>query len=78
MAKEKLNILHTESSCGWGGQEIRILTESQGMIKRGHKVVIVCCPSSNIYREAKSYGVPAVALPIEKSGCPAFLLCVVG
>ncbi|NHB87626.1 glycosyltransferase family 4 protein [Photorhabdus tasmaniensis] len=73
MAKEKLNILHTESSCGWGGQEIRILTESQGMIKRGHKVVIVCCPNSNIYREAKSYGVPVVALPIEKKRRSSFL-----
>ena len=30
MSKSVLSILHTESSCGWGGQEIRILTESQG------------------------------------------------
>ncbi len=66
MAKKTLNILHTESSCGWGGQEIRILTESQGMIQRGHHVVIVCCPTSTLYREAHHYGVPVVALPIEK------------
>ena len=29
---QKLSILHTESSTGWGGQEIRILTEAAGMI----------------------------------------------
>ncbi|PHM62402.1 glycosyltransferase family 4 protein [Xenorhabdus ishibashii] len=66
MVRKTLNILHTESSCGWGGQEIRILTESQGMIQRGHHVVIVCCPTSTLYREAHHYGVPVVALPIEK------------
>lgn len=66
MAKKTLNILHTESSCGWGGQEIRILTESQGMMQRGHHVVIVCCPTSTLYREAHHYGVPVIALPIEK------------
>ncbi|CDG23272.1 WalR protein [Xenorhabdus poinarii G6] len=70
MAGKTLNILHTESSCGWGGQEIRILTESQGMIQRGHHVVIVCCPTSTLYREAHHYGVPVVALPIEKKRLP--------
>jgi hypothetical protein len=33
-----LRILHTEASLGWGGQEIRILTEAAGMIGRGHRV----------------------------------------
>ncbi|WJV66987.1 glycosyltransferase family 4 protein [Pectobacteriaceae bacterium CE70] len=66
MLETSLNILHTESSCGWGGQEIRILTESQGMMKRGHQVTILCCVHSNIYREAQSRGIPVVGLPIEK------------
>ncbi|HSW71941.1 MAG TPA: glycosyltransferase family 4 protein [Chlamydiales bacterium] len=35
-----LSILHLESSPGWGGQEIRILKESEGLIARGHKVVL--------------------------------------
>ncbi|AOM41758.1 glycosyltransferase family 4 protein [Xenorhabdus hominickii] len=70
MTKKTLNILHTESSCGWGGQEIRILTESQGMMQRGHHVVIVCCPTSTLHREAHHYGVPVVALPIEKKRLP--------
>ncbi|MEG0279271.1 MAG: glycosyltransferase family 4 protein [Morganella sp. (in: enterobacteria)] len=66
MDKHPFAILHTESSCGWGGQEIRILTESQGMIRRGYRVVIVCCPDSEILRQAPRYGVDAVALPIYK------------
>jgi glycosyltransferase involved in cell wall biosynthesis len=62
----RLRILHTESSQGWGGQEIRILTESAGMLARGHAVTILACPNSNILHAAKAHNVPAVALPIEK------------
>ena len=61
-----MKILHTESSCGWGGQEVRTLTESEGMIGRGHEITIACPEHSNIYKEAKKRGIPAVALPIEK------------
>jgi glycosyltransferase involved in cell wall biosynthesis len=70
-----LRILHTESSCGWGGQEIRILTEAQGMIDRGHQVTILACPDSNIWRAARERGIPAVALPIFKK-LPGSLLAM--
>lgn len=66
MSKSVLSILHTESSCGWGGQEIRILTESQGMVQRGHHVTLVCCPNSKIAKAAPDYGIGVVTLPIEK------------
>jgi glycosyltransferase involved in cell wall biosynthesis len=59
-----LRILHTESSVGWGGQEIRILTEAAGMIGRGHKVVLACTANARIFAEAPRFSVPAVALPI--------------
>jgi glycosyltransferase involved in cell wall biosynthesis len=61
-----LSIVHTESSLGWGGQEIRILSESRGMIARGHQVRLVCAPGSRILAEAPDWGVPTVALPIAK------------
>jgi len=35
-----LSILHTESSLGWGGQEIRVLTEARGVAERGHEVTL--------------------------------------
>jgi glycosyltransferase involved in cell wall biosynthesis len=61
-----LRIVHTESSLGWGGQEIRILAESQGLMRRGHQVTLLCAPQARIHAEAPNWGVPAVALPIER------------
>jgi len=68
-----MRIVHTESSCGWGGQEIRILSEARGMIERGHEVVVVCPPTSGIFRAAPERGVPAIALPIYKKRPADFL-----
>jgi len=59
-----LSIAHTESSMGWGGQEIRTLTEAAGFIRRGHRVVVYAAPGSRIAAEAPRFGVPLVALPI--------------
>jgi len=59
-----MKIVHTESSCGWGGQEIRILEESRGLIQRGHSVKILCPRESQLFEEAPKYGVPAHPLPI--------------
>ncbi len=59
-----MNIVHTESSLGWGGQEIRILTEAAGMRRRGHEVILLCPPQAKIFHEAGLRNVPAAALPI--------------
>lgn len=61
-----MKILHTESSCGWGGQEIRILEEARGMIERGHEVSVLCPLQARIFAEASRRGVPAIALPIAR------------
>jgi glycosyltransferase involved in cell wall biosynthesis len=61
-----LAVVHTEASLGWGGQEIRILSESQGMLRRGHDVQLLCPAEARICREAPSWGVPVTALPIGK------------
>jgi glycosyltransferase involved in cell wall biosynthesis len=61
-----LRIVHTESSLGWGGQEIRVLSESQGMLRRGHDVKLLCPPQARIHAEAPNWGVPVVALPIDR------------
>ncbi len=70
-----LSIVHTESSLGWGGQEIRILSEAQGLIGRGHEVRLLCPPESRIHAEAAAWNVPAVALPIAKKR-PAGVKCL--
>jgi glycosyltransferase involved in cell wall biosynthesis len=60
----RLSIVHTEASLGWGGQELRILAESQGLMRRGHDVRLICPPEARIYAEAPAWGLPVIALPI--------------
>lgn len=59
-----MRLVHTEASCGWGGQEIRILEESKGMMERGHDVTLLCPAESRIFVEAHHWHVPTQALPI--------------
>src|SRR5436190_22781478 len=63
---DRLRILHTQASVGWGGQEVRILTEAQGLIARGPDVRVACPPDATIFREAARFGVPVVALPLRR------------
>ena len=59
-----MKIVHTESSLGWGGQELRILAEAQGLARRGHELTLLCPPEARIYSEAPGWGLRTVALPI--------------
>jgi len=59
-----MKIVHTESSLGWGGQELRILAESQGLARRGHQLALLCPLEARIYAEAPNWGLRTVALPI--------------
>lgn len=63
-----LRLLHTEASCGWGGQELRVLAETQGMLGRGHQVIVAAPAESRIYGEAARRGIPCMALPIARRG----------
>jgi len=56
-----LAIAHTEASLGWGGQEIRTLTEAAGFMARGHRVIVYAAPGARILAEAPRFGVPAMA-----------------
>lgn len=60
-----LTILHTESSNGWGGQEIRILTEAEGMQRRGHRVLVAATPGSRLLEEAGGKGLPTVRVAMD-------------
>src|SRR4051812_35127170 len=61
-----LSIVHTENSHGWGGQEIRILTEAKGMLDRGHRTTLIAPPEAPIADAAKRMGVPWVPLPLRR------------
>ncbi|MGP8306113.1 glycosyltransferase family 4 protein [Vibrio sp. YIC-376] len=61
-----MKILHTESVKGWGGQGIRVLNESLGMIAKGHNVIIACPGNSMLAKKASEAGIPVQPLPINK------------
>ncbi len=50
------NILHTEASLGWGGQEHRIVAEAQIMGRRGHRVLIAADPQGELAVRARKAG----------------------
>jgi len=66
-----MRIVHTEASRGWGGQEIRILYEAQGLIARGHRVHLLCPHDARIAQEAPRFNVPLSMLPIGRKTLPA-------
>lgn len=64
--KRYLKIVHTESSNGWGGQEMRILSEAAGFLERGHHVTVLCPANTPLYEQARARDIPVVSLPISK------------
>ena len=70
-----LSIVHTENSCGWGGQEIRILTEARGFLDRGHRITLVAPAQAPIADAGQRMGVPVVRLDIRRKR-PANLLAL--
>ena len=59
-----MRIIHTESSMGWGGQEIRVLAEAAGLAARGHDLVVLAPRESRIYEAAGKRSLAVEALPI--------------
>lgn len=62
-----MRILHTESSNGWGGQEIRILREAEGMRSRGHEVVLAVIQGGSLAAHARESGFVVYEVPLKKS-----------
>jgi glycosyltransferase involved in cell wall biosynthesis len=67
---QPLSIVHTENSTGWGGQEIRILTEARGMLDRGHQVTLITPPEAPIAGAAERMGIPVALLGIRRKRLP--------
>ena len=79
-AEGRLRILHTEASLGWGGQEIRVLTEARGVARLGHEVLLAAPSEARIAAEAPRFGVAVRTLPIgrKRPGGVAALRGLVG
>lgn len=61
-----MRILHTESSQGWGGQEIRILREAEGMRERGHEIILAVRSGGGLVSRAKDAGFTVYELPFTR------------
>ncbi len=66
LKNKKIKVLHTESSLGWGGQEIRVLTEAKIFSKYGHEVIIAADKTSMIAKRAHLYGVRCDGINLQK------------
>jgi hypothetical protein len=54
-----MHIGHSESSCGWGGQEMRVLDEVAGMLERGHRVTLLCPRGDDNTGDSSRHGEPS-------------------
>lgn len=61
-----INILHTEASNGWGGQEIRILNEILGLKGRGYGVLLAAPPETAICQKAGAQGVGTLPVNMDR------------
>lgn len=61
-----MRILHTEASPGWGGQELRILREAEGMRARGHTVVMAVQTGGGLVEPARAAGFEVLELSFRK------------
>ena len=63
-------ILHSESSRGWGGQEVRVLAELEWMRAQGHWVALAAPPDSAIAKRAREAGILFYPLRTHKALLP--------
>ena len=63
-----MKILHTEASSGWGGQELRILSEMQGLRARGHQLALAAPRGARIHAEAAALGFAVHDVPMARKG----------
>jgi glycosyltransferase involved in cell wall biosynthesis len=63
-------ILHTESSRGWGGQEVRVFAELEWMRGRGHWVALAAHPRSAIAQHAQKARITFYPLRTHKALLP--------
>ena len=62
-----MRVLHTESSLGWGGQEIRTINDARFLVKKNHSVLIAAPSTSQLAEHLKNENlVPLADCPIEK------------
>lgn len=59
-----MHIVHTEAAPGFGGQQIRVLTEAAGLINRGHRVTLLCPEGGYLFNTAQARGLPVAHMAV--------------
>jgi len=78
MRESGCTIFHAEASAGWGGQELRILAELQGLARRGHRTGLICELNAPIGDRARALGSPVYAVRFRWSADPVAIRRVAG
>lgn len=68
-----MHIVHTEANGGKGGQPLRIINESLGMVQRGHKVTIACPADIPLNALAREAGLDVINLPFGRKNISNFM-----
>lgn len=68
-----LRIAHIESSMHWGGQELRIVEQTEWLNNNGYPTWIVARPGSAIVEKAREKSLPFYEMPIKGSCNPSTL-----
>lgn len=61
-----MHIVHTEADGGKGGQPLRIINESLGLIQRGHQVTILCPQTAPLHALAQEAGLTVVTMSLKR------------
>lgn len=61
-----MHIVHTEADGGKGGQPLRIINESIGLIQRGHQVTLLCPETAPLHAMAREAGLTVVTMPLKR------------
>src|SRR6267142_2620391 len=77
-AQRPATVLHTESSVGFGGQEMRIIAESRWLIAHGWRATIIGQPGARLLTEAARANVPALAVRMRGACVPADRVVAIG
>jgi glycosyltransferase involved in cell wall biosynthesis len=70
-AAKCLTIVHSETSSGWGGQEIRVFAEMRACRQRGHRLLLCAPPNTRIYEKCAEAGFPIFPINDNRFGYPA-------
>ena len=71
-------IFHVEASTAWGGQELRVLAELEGLAARGHRTGLICEPDAPIAARARALARPVYPVRFRWSADPVAIRRVAG